>query len=315
MTSFSISGSFAHMRDSTSHAHYTWAKFDICVLHGRFKVDDARTVGKGVAMNRIFKYTGKKSDDTGIPFDLPGDFWGNPDEQRKIKSIDDIPDIADSVLCPPKNAPDRCGFCGEPIKGSLFTVWTTPELRPKVAMCRDCVEKFAVMARFTHSFSWYFRTPVNYAPFQQKLLRRLAGEGGSAALKGTVVELALRTLKRSSAIFGGNFDICPKTGVSLAKGQQFAIIGADLECAPKLMQITCHEIGIFFKLVSKEGLASGQAYMDFSTELLNSMYAEHGILMTDCYVKPMSRSTVVFVGEDESKFPPDVEKVFVMERK
>jgi hypothetical protein len=216
----------------------------------------------------------------------------------------------------PDSAPTECGFCGKNLKGNLFTGWTRADVDPTQAICLDCVDRFATQTQFTRNFSIYWEFKPNYKPLQQKLLRRIAGEGGSPALKYTLVEIAIQLLKRQSAKMASVVEeICPKTGVNLLGYPRLAVIGNDVEYCAAILPVIFKEIGLIYRPVTQQDLASGKGFnLLMENEAKGeAIWAEYSIMYSAGYATPNTRSIVIYSGHQASEFPADIEKIFVNE--
>ncbi len=247
-------------------------------------------------MNRIFKYFPKRE---------------NAENQENDSAI--------SPMDTPETSSCNCGFCGKSLVGNLFTGWTMASLKPAAAICLECIDRYATQTQFTRSFSIWYKDPnkADYAPLRQKLLRRIAGEGGSNALKLTVVDVAIRLLQRQSALLAKIIEErCPKTGVKLTGLPRIAIISEDATYCAALLPIILKEIGLIYRHVSKADLESGMGFKQLMAKEANGElgWAEYAIMYSYKYAKPNTKSIVVYAGEKASDFPSDVEKVYVDER-
>lgn len=249
-------------------------------------------------MNRILKYIDKKTPESEMP-------------ETKLAPSDK-----------PEGACETCGFCGRPLQESLFTGWTIPEVKPTVGICMSCIDVFGTQTQFTRNFSIWYEDKPNYQPLKQRVMRRIAGEGGSNDLKYTLVELGIRLLKRASGILGAcgeNPDSlgekCPKTGVSLTGLPRIAIIGSDIEYCASLLPIIFKELGLIYRSSSKDNLASGETYATMVSQDSggSTTWAENAVLFAFGYEEAKARCSVIYAGKDED-FPAGIERIYVNQK-
>ena len=208
-----------------------------------------------------------------------------------------IPETGKSPLVEPDNAPITCSFCGKPLDQRSFTAFTGTNFPHTAAICTACLKRYAV---------------PDYLPLSLEMLSGMTTLKGSSDTKRIVVDICLRVLKRTSAIFFKEVSAqCPKTGVSLLKPKPIAMIGQEAELCGPLFQAACDEIGLFYIEATRSEVLDGRAF-ERLTEQANkeTTWSEHGIIYCPgTYARPLALSTVVFGCRSESGFPSHIEKV------
>ena len=251
-------------------------------------------------MNRIGKYFQKGSLNGS---DLPDiDMSGHKVLTPENKSPRDIP----------ADAPQFCGFCCAALEGKAFRAFT--KVLPASAICCDCIKRFALMNKFTcETFDIYFQEQPDYEPLQTKILKQFFAETGSIRLKKVIAELAVRLLKRGSAILAGEEGKCSRTGIDL-KPVRIALIGANAKDCFPLLKVACAETAMACLTTNRNSLSNGSAYQMLIKTLANSenQWADLGVLFCAGYAKPdAGRCSVIYACDNEACLPKDVEIIRV----
>jgi len=223
-----------------------------------------------------------------------------------------IPEPADkSPLTMPENAPDFCAFCLEPLAGKEFRAFSKVKQPNASAICCNCVDSFALMSKFSReTFDIYFNG-CDYAPLRSKIMKRFLTEQlGAVPLKKAVADLAIRMLKRGSAVLAQEVGTCRKTGVDL-KPIRVAFVGQDAADCAALLKVACAEIAMAFMQTDMASLQSGEAYKQLAKAGGNSenQWADLGVLFCVGYAVPNANCSVIYACNSEAALPQDVEVI------
>lgn len=250
-------------------------------------------------MNRIKKFIAKAQLDGS---DLPDiDMTAKHNPAPADKSPRDIP----------TDSPTYCAFCCATLeKTTPFRAFS--KVKPASAICSACIERFALMNKFCgETFDIYFQQQPDYAPLQNKILKRFFAETGSIRLKKAVAGVAIRMLIRGSAVLSGQKGSeCPRTGIGL-EPIRIAFVGADAEECLTLLRIACSETAMGVMKTDQKDLASGKAFEELIKKTANSetQWADLGILFCSGYAMANAGCSVIFACADAASLPKGIETI------
>ena len=145
--------------------------------------------------------------------------------------------VAPKISERPKDQPQECSFCGGSMDKVNFRAISN--VRRDIAICQNCVEKYALHNKAVLPFLIYFKNKP-WGPFKSQLERVLNAERGSVKMKRVALDICLALHKRNAqlAVEGSLLDRPPRIVLSGKKAKDmFPLLKAGLEFGGT---ICCH---------------------------------------------------------------------------
>jgi len=224
-----------------------------------------------------------------------------------------LPNMGKDLTVKPTNGPKSCSFCLASIINARFSAYSKPRMfgmAPEAAICQSCVDRLAMMSRFTRNFQLYYRKHLSYAVLRIRLMRLLNAESGSIAMKRLIIDIVIELLIRKSAKMGGYLgSVCPHTGISLRQ-RRIALITNNVRRCHKIVKFACEESGLGFLAATPNDIHSGKAYENLITLTGNGevKWACHDILFCEAYVQAKTDSNVVYACRTIDDIPADIQQ-------